>query len=164
MCNILKMTDFRAKQMNIWNLWSYSVCGHSVNFAKFLILRFSRHHSSHSFYPISTKFIQIYGKHGNRVGWGWGTGYYFIRRYAKFNENMAVWKYWAQDHIDEAGNFKHTRLGISKFRVFVQSHPIFMGALATMVKYRILPFLAIGQVFKKMCHLESLTWGSMGKS
>ncbi len=40
-----------------------SICGHSVRYANFLILTFSKGYCSHSFHPISTK---LYGKHGNQ--------------------------------------------------------------------------------------------------
>ncbi len=44
-----------------------SVCGHSVHFATFTILRFSKDYYSHTFHPISTK---RYIKYGNPGGGG----------------------------------------------------------------------------------------------
>ena len=40
-----------------------SVWGHSVHFAKFPVLRFSKGHCCYTFHPISTK---LYWKHGNK--------------------------------------------------------------------------------------------------
>ena len=47
--------------------------------------------------------------------------------------------------------------------VFIRCQPNFMGTLATMVEYRLLLFLAIGQVLKILWHFEIFTWESMGK-
>ena len=44
---------------------SSSVCGHSVQFAKFPMFRFQKGYCSHSFLPIS---IKRYGKHDNQRG------------------------------------------------------------------------------------------------
>ena len=62
MCNILKMADRTAKRTIIWDLWSYVLCtmqctfhvwvlvgGHSVHFAKCLMLTFSKGCCSLSF-------------------------------------------------------------------------------------------------------------------
>ena len=53
-CRLLFMSDSLS-----------SIQGHSVHFAKFPMLIFSKGYCSHRFYPISTK---LYGKHGNQVG------------------------------------------------------------------------------------------------
>ncbi len=48
--------------------------------------------------------------------------------------------------------------------VFFRCQPNFLRTLDTMVKYRLLLFLASSQVLKKLWHFEILTWESMGKS
>ncbi len=48
--------------------------------------------------------------------------------------------------------------------VFIHCHSNFMRTLATKGEYRLVHFLAIGQIKKKMWHFEILTWESMGKS
>ncbi len=79
MWNILKTADRRAKQMKFGTRGpKKSICrvifgsghlssvwGHSVHFAIFPMLRFSKGHCPHGFRPISTNF---YGQHGNQGG------------------------------------------------------------------------------------------------
>ena len=68
MCRILKMTDCRDGRKFGTRTHSYCICrvlcmsdslcsvwGHSVHFAKFLMLTFSESCNSYNFYPISTK-------------------------------------------------------------------------------------------------------------
>ena len=80
MCNILKMADRRTKSTKSFETLGpmYCICGvhfvsdsvssvwgHSVHFAKFLMLGLSKGYYSHNFHPISTK---LYGKYGNHAG------------------------------------------------------------------------------------------------
>ncbi len=63
------MSDCRVKWVKKLGPDSLSsVWVHSVHFAKFLMLRFSKRYSSHSFHPIAAK---LNGKYGNQWGIYW---------------------------------------------------------------------------------------------
>ncbi len=51
----------------------------------------------------------------------------------------------------------------SSYSFHLNCQPNFMRTLATMVKYRLSLFLAIGQVLKILWHFQILTWELVGK-
>ncbi len=116
------------------------------------MLRFSKSHCSHGFHPISTK---VYGKHGNQGGI---QVINFSGDLPKIKHFMAPWNC-----------CNHRTIWGWKFQsathptVFIQCQSNFMRTLATMGEYRLLLFLAIGQIKKKIVALWNFNMGVNGK-
>ncbi len=125
MCNILKTPDCRVKRMKIWGtrIDMYCICEvlfmpdslssvwvHSVHFAKFPMLRFSKGCSSHSFCPISAK---LYGK--NMVIKG---EYRLVNLLAICQTLKILW------HFEHFLTEDHMRLEISKHYSSFSFHPM----------------------------------------
>ena len=71
---------------------------------------------------------------------------------------MVLWKFQPHMSLDHMGLEISKRHSSYSFHLWCQSN--FMRTLATMVEYRLLPFLAIGQIW---WHFEILIWESMEK-
>ncbi len=129
------------------------VCGHSVHFATFPILRFSKHYSFVTvFIRIQPNFIQSIIIGAN------------IYSLLLFGDQPKVKNYIALCNVCQ-----YNTLGDWKFQnatpptVFISCQPNFMRTLATMVEYRLLLFLAIGQSFKHFVALWNFNMGVNGK-
>ncbi len=129
-----------------------SVWGHSVHFAKFAILRFSKRYCFYSFYPFSTNFMESVVIRGN-------AGYCVFRRAAIF---LKI-KY---------GTLKcfltHDYMGleISKRYFSLLFQPNFTGTLPAMGGNRLLLSFVISRFdsIKILWRFEILTWESIEKS
>ncbi len=125
-CRVLLMPDCLSL---VW--------GHFVHFAKFPILRFSKRYSFNSFIRFQPNFIQKYHN------------YYFFGSLTKLK------KFWyfgifVNTALNGTGHFK--TLPLPQFSSYVSQ--TWWEHWATMVEYRLLLFLAIGQVLKILWHFK----------